>query len=112
MARETRSDGRYRHARWLRMRARQLAQQPLCEYCLQGLCSAHAKVKDRELDGRRAECLTQATVVDHRIPHRGVAKLFWDASNLQSLCAHCHSGHKQREESGKDIPIGTDGWPA
>lgn len=28
--------------------------------------------------------------VDHIIPHRGDERLFWDRSNLQSLCAKCH----------------------
>jgi len=31
-----------------------------------------------------------ASVVDHIIPHRGVAALFWDQSNWQSLCKRCH----------------------
>jgi 5-methylcytosine-specific restriction endonuclease McrA len=28
--------------------------------------------------------------VDHRIPHRGDAALFWDVDNLQALCPRCH----------------------
>ena len=41
-----------------------------------------------------------ATVADHIIPHRGDLALFYDTNNLQSLCAECHSKHKQREELG------------
>lgn len=43
-------------------------------------------------------CGRIATVVDHRLPHRGAAALFWDRDNWQALCASCHSGTKQREE--------------
>lgn len=40
-----------------------------------------------------------ATVVDHIIPHRGDMRLFWDMkNNVQSLCVHCHSSVKQKEE--------------
>ncbi|MGA0617405.1 HNH endonuclease signature motif containing protein [Paracoccus sp. KR1-242] len=46
----------------------------------------------------------RAAVVDHKTPHRGDQKLFWDKTNWQRLCTPCHSGAKQREErrlSGK-----------
>lgn len=42
--------------------------------------------------------VTPANVVDHVIPHRGNTALFWDRSNWQSLCEHCHNAHKQRQE--------------
>lgn len=32
-----------------------------------------------------------ATVVDHKVPHRGDYRLFWDMRNWQSLCAECHA---------------------
>ena len=32
----------------------------------------------------------KATVVDHVVPHRGDADLFWDRSNWQPLCKHHH----------------------
>ena len=41
-----------------------------------------------------------ATVVDHIKPHKGDYDLFWDESNWQSLCKHCHDSHKQRLENG------------
>lgn len=37
-------------------------------------------------------------VADHIEPHRGGRDLFFDRTNLQCLCATCHSGAKQREE--------------
>lgn len=39
-----------------------------------------------------------ANVVDHKIPHRGDMKLFWDKGNWQSLCTNHHNSHKQRIE--------------
>ena len=43
---------------------------------------------------------TAATVVDHKTPHRGDARLFWDRTNWQSLCGPCHDSAKQAEEKG------------
>jgi 5-methylcytosine-specific restriction endonuclease McrA len=43
---------------------------------------------------------TSQLVADHRQPHRGDKKLFWDPTNLQTLCASpCHNKHKQRMEA-------------
>lgn len=67
--------------KWQQARAGYLSKHPLCVYC--------ARV------GRD----TQATVVDHRVPHRGDMKLFWDSANWQPLCKPCHDGQKQREEA-------------
>lgn len=67
--------------KWQKARKRYLQAHPLCVYC--------------ERDGM----VTAATVVDHKIPHRGDMTLFWDESNWQSLCATHHSRDKQREEA-------------
>lgn len=57
------------------------------------------------------EIVTEADTADHIKPHRGDYDLFW-FGELQSLCASCHSRHKQREEHGNAKPaIGIDGWP-
>ena len=37
-------------------------------------------------------------VVDHKIPHRGDARLFWDKSNLQTVTKEYHDKVKQSEE--------------
>ncbi|MDE2468229.1 MAG: HNH endonuclease, partial [Bradyrhizobium sp.] len=37
-----------------------------------------------------AEPNTSLLVCDHVKPHRGDARLFWDPSNLQTLCKPCH----------------------
>lgn len=67
--------------RWQKERERYLAEHPLCVYC--------------EREGH----ITAATVVDHKIPHRGDDQLFWDESNWQSLCAVHHNKDKQCEEA-------------
>ncbi|MCJ2010440.1 ATP-binding protein [Methylobacterium sp. J-092] len=41
--------------------------------------------------------MTPATVCDHVEPHRGDVERFW-AGPFQSVCAHCHNSHKQRQE--------------
>ena len=79
----------YETASWIKRRKHQLLIEPLCRYC-----------KDM---GR----VTAATVADHVVPHRGNPEAFF-TGELQSLCATCHSGPKQREEvtgrkSGADI---------
>ncbi|WJR76008.1 HNH endonuclease [Bradyrhizobium sp. NP1] len=44
-------------------------------------------------------CGRIADVVDHKVPHRGDMKLFWDRSNWQPLASSpCHSSRKQSLE--------------
>lgn len=58
-------------------------------------------------------CGQPATVVDHRIPHRGDLKLFWSRSNWQPLAKVCHDRDKQREERiGYNTKVGIDGLPS
>lgn len=77
-----RSMGWYKTARWIKLRAAQLAQHPLCAIC--------AKAgRDRI-----------ANVCDHIEPHREDEAKFW-AGPFQSLCAPCHASIKQREERGQ-----------
>ena len=77
--------------RWDKARADFLAAHPHCVKCA--------------MTGHRV----QATVVDHKVPHRlGAArtpeeissarKRFWDRTNWQPLCTTHHSSTKQREE--------------
>jgi 5-methylcytosine-specific restriction endonuclease McrA len=57
----------------------------------------------------RTEGDTSKLVCDHRIPHKGNASLFWDASNLQTLCkSPCHDQHKQAQE--KNGSLGSSRW--
>lgn len=69
-------------SRWQRARLAHLAANPLCVRC--------------EAEGR----VTEATDVDHHIPHRGDYTLFWDESNWRSLCHSCHSKKTATEDGG------------
>jgi 5-methylcytosine-specific restriction endonuclease McrA len=69
----------YASRRWKRRAADQLEREPLCRM---------HKAKGKAV---------AATVADHVVPHRGDPDLFWDGE-LQSLCGHCHSSAKQRQE--------------
>lgn len=68
------------NSRWQKARHTFLSRHPLC--CM---CSAEGRV-------------VPATVVDHKIPHRGDQQLFWDTSNWQPLCKRHHDSTKQAEE--------------
>lgn len=70
----------YKTPGWRSLRRRKLKTNPLCERC--------------EAKG----FVVPATVVNHRIPHKGDLKLFWDWDNLESACADCHDGPIQSEE--------------
>lgn len=80
--------------RWEKARKRFLTQHPLCCMCLG--------------QGR----VEPATVVDHKVPHRGDQALFWSPANWQSLCKPHHDAAKQAEEHrGFSSEVGLDGWP-
>lgn len=79
----TSGDRGYTYA-WQKARERYLLDNPICVMCA----------------AADPDIAVPATVVDHRIPHRGDQTLFWDRTNWQSLCATHHSGDKQREENG------------
>lgn len=73
-------------SRWQKARETFLRSHPLCVMCM-----ALGRV-------------VPATVVDHRIPHRGDQALFWDTNNWQSLCKDCHDSAKAREERSGIVP--------
>jgi 5-methylcytosine-specific restriction endonuclease McrA len=92
------ASGLYKHLyntkRWHRLRWDQLQRQPLCELHL---------VQQE---------IVAATVADHKVPHRGDEKLFFDENNLQSLCKVCHDGAKQQlEKSGTLRGCDVNGLP-
>lgn len=62
-------------SRWQKARATYLERNPVC-----------------------ISCGARATLVDHKVPHRGDQALFWNRANWQPLCTSCHSGAKQRIE--------------
>lgn len=57
-------------------------------------------------------CTINATVADHKVPHKGEQTLFFALTNLQATCKHCHDTHKQREERREySGAVDDDGWP-
>lgn len=69
-------------AKWRKARAIFLMSNPLCEN--------HAEKGQT----------VRASVVDHRIPHKGDMILFWDQSNWQSLCKRCHDKKTATQDGG------------
>jgi 5-methylcytosine-specific restriction endonuclease McrA len=81
-------------SRWQKARATYLRANPLCVICDQS--------------GR----IEPATVVDHIQPHKQDQELFWDKSNWQALCKHCHDSYKQQlEKSGTIAGCDASGKP-
>lgn len=68
--------------RWRKARMMHLVRNPLCVMCL-----------------ARGET-TQATVVDHIVPHKGDPVKFWDSDNWQSLCVTDHNSKTATEDGG------------
>ena len=85
----------YNSRRWRRLRLAHLIAEPMCRYCAE--------------QGR----VTVATLVDHIVPVMQNKLRAYDATNLQSLCASCHSGAKAKEEArgGERIGCDVDGVP-
>jgi 5-methylcytosine-specific restriction endonuclease McrA len=72
---------RYKTARWQKLRWSILLRDLFtCQVC------------------KRIEADTSRLVADHKVPHRGNERLFWDDRNLQCLCRACHDTVKQSEE--------------
>lgn len=44
--------------------------------------------------------VTAASVVDHKVPHKGDPQLMWDHDNWQPLCKPHHDTTKQSVETG------------
>lgn len=68
-------------SKWQRASKAFLRENPLCEEC------------------KRNGKYVQATVVDHKTPHRGNQELFWDKRNWQALCKPCHDRKTGTEDS-------------
>lgn len=47
-------------------------------------------------------CGRMATVVNHKVPHRGNEALFWDKANWESVCKPCHDSTVKKLENGKE----------
>ncbi|PBB84577.1 HNH endonuclease signature motif containing protein [Mesorhizobium sp. WSM3876] len=83
----------YKTARWRKLREWKLAQDPLCQWCLE------------------EEIVTPATEVHHSLPHKGDLEKFWTGPFV-ATCKPCHSSRGQIEDrGGKVIRYGADGYP-
>ncbi|MET3846863.1 5-methylcytosine-specific restriction protein A [Paenibacillus sp. OAE614] len=79
-------------SKWRSARAGYLKKHPLCAHCMN--------------EGQ----LTEATVVDHIIPHKGDKALFWDSeNNWQPLCKRHHDIKTATEDGGFGRPTQTNG---
>lgn len=79
--------------RWRKIAKDQLQREPLCRMCLAG------------------GIITAATVCDHVERHQGDEHRFYNGP-MQSLCANCHDGTKQRQEHGREPQqLDDEGWP-
>jgi hypothetical protein len=83
------------YKRWGQVRAAHLRKQPYCVNC------------------EKRGIKTVATDVDHIVPKRDTPISMWyEPSNLQSYCKHCHDTSKFEEETlGYATDIGLDGFP-
>jgi 5-methylcytosine-specific restriction enzyme A len=89
--------GRLYSYRWQKRSKAFLARHPLCQ-C--PLCD----------EGRSR--VRAASVVDHRVPHKGDERLFWDESNWQAMAKECHDSYKQSlEKSGHMKGCDANGRP-
>lgn len=71
----------YRTSRWRRLRWAVLVRDHFtCQRC------------------KVVEADTSCLVANHKRPHRGDERLFWDERNLETACKPCHDGAIQREE--------------
>lgn len=77
--------GWYSNKRWRVLRMHWLRCNPLCAICQQD------------------DKLTPATVVDHIISHKGNISMFYDTTNLQSLCKRCHDVKTAKEDGYGNI---------
>nr|WP_072766196.1 HNH endonuclease [Nitrosospira sp. Nsp11] len=68
-------------SKWQRAREGFLRENPLCEHCIE------------------VDRITASTVVDHKVPHKGDPKLFWNRRNWQALCKP-HHDHKTATQDG------------
>lgn len=60
----------------------------------------------------KVETNTALLVADHKVPHRGDQRLFWNAANLHCICKGCHDSLKQRQDKSGTMPGSTmDGRP-
>jgi 5-methylcytosine-specific restriction protein A len=89
----------YKTARWRRLRQEAIRR----DFGICRMCGVLCKTGVR---GPRT------ATVDHIKPHKGDFALFFDAGNLQLLCAACHDGSKKfAENRGFSREVNAEGYP-
>lgn len=85
----------YNTARWRKLRAQVLAEEPLCR------CDDHRMmaVGDAGVLFGSTPDAPISTVVDHITPHRGDESLFYDRSNLRGMAKRCHDRKTSKQDS-------------
>lgn len=84
---------------WQQARAGFLTKHPFCVRCLiEAGITATGRAEVILECAERDIAVPWASVLDHRIPHRGDKRLFWDRDNWDPLCTTHHVRDKQREE--------------
>jgi len=85
--------------KWQQARAGFLLKHPHCVLCLEAMGVTAAEPAAQALACyNKGQLPPIATVVDHKVAHRGDMKVFWDKSKWQSLCKTCHDSHAQRRD--------------
>lgn len=79
--------------KWQKYRERFLRANPLCADC-----------RDRNL-------VVEATVVDHKIPHKNDPVLMWDPLNHRASCVPCHNAKTAALDGGFGNQIKNDAKP-
>lgn len=105
----------YQSARWRRLRLQILRLDGWeCQMC-------GAMLREGRSD--KASTILRPAVVDHIIPHQGDPALFYETTNLWSLCSDCHDGTCQaiekKHRGGQSVRdaklnhrmVGIDGYP-
>jgi 5-methylcytosine-specific restriction protein A len=94
-------------------RARRLPAQPENQFCVKGKERGLLNPGNLHADGSlKTNRRRIGLVFDHKTPHRGDQRLFWDRANWQLLCHDDHDTIKQREEHGRENGgVDIDGRP-
>ena len=100
----------YKSARWQRLRKAILRRDNLTCQRTGVLCiGASARI----VNGEYVPAEPNSPVVNHKLPHKGDPKLFWDPANLECVSKAVHDSDVQYEEKTgrKAKQFGADGWP-
>ena len=85
--------------KWQQARAGYLVKHPHCVMCLAAMGVTVSDPIEQALQCySNGQLPPLATVVDHKVAHRGDMAIFWDSTRWQALCKPCHDSHAQRRD--------------